>query len=361
MNIDLKALGLNDETIEEASQYNGYFLARVSAQYTDVFKIITEAGECRAKLKGRLVHAAQADVQYPAVGDWVLADRLDDTAGEAIICGVLKRRSCLFRKAAGVKTERQVIAANIDTVFICMSLNQNFNLRRIERYLAVVWESNAVPVILLTKSDLADDAGQKLTELESVAAGVDVITVSVLEEGGLDKVKAAIQPGKTYAFVGSSGVGKSTLINRLLGDDVLAVNEIREEDGRGRHTTTNRQLFLLPEGGVVIDTPGMRALELFEGDLAKTFADIEELSRQCRFGDCTHTQEPGCAVKRAVENGLLDAKRLESYHKLKQEMLFEERKQTMTAAQAEKQKFIGMMGSLGAYKRIINENPKYKK
>lgn len=357
--IDLIALGLTEEHLEEASYYNGLFLARVSAQYPNLYTVITESGECRAVVPGKLQHTANA-AGYPAVGDWVLADRMNDANGEAVINHILCRKSCLMRKAAGTGNEIQVIAANIDTVFICMSLNADFNLRRMERYLSLVWESMAIPVIVLTKSDCCGDLDAKLLELEAVAPGVDTVAVSSITKGGIDAVKKYLQKGRTVAFVGSSGVGKSTIINRLLDEERQITKQIREEDGKGRHATTNRQLFLLPEGGVVIDTPGMRELQLFKADVGKTFADIEDLSKQCFFADCAHENEPKCAVKQAVAEGSLSEQRLESYKKLQKELLYEERKQTISAAQAEKQKFIDMMGSLNAYKNIIKGNPKNK-
>lgn len=356
--VDLKSFGLTEEHSKEASCYNGLFLARVTAQYPNLYTIITEAGECRAVVSGKLKYTVQDAGDYPAVGDWVVVDRMDDANGEAVISKILHRKSCLIRKAAGTGNEIQVIAANIDIVFICMSLNADFNLRRMERYLSLIWESMAMPVIVLTKSDCCQDLDTKLLELQMVAAGVDTVAVSSFTEGGLNVIKKYLQTGKTVAFTGSSGVGKSTIINKLLGEDRQATKQICEGDEKGRHATTNRQLFLLPEGGVVIDTPGMRELQLSKADVGKAFADIEELSKQCFFSNCAHQNEPKCAVKQAVADGRLEAKRLENYKKLQKELLFEERKQSMSAARAEKQKFIGMMGSLNSYKRILRENPK---
>ena len=356
--IDLTELGLSSAQKEEASHYKGLYTAIVSAQYKNMYSIITEAGECRAVVSGKLQYTAADAAVYPAVGDWILADRQDDAGGEAVISHVLHRKSCLMRKAAGTRPERQVIAANIDTVFICMSMNQNFNLRRIERYLSLVWDSMATPVIVLTKSDLHGGFDQNLLELEQIAAGVDIVATSSMTDDGLDGISKYIRSGKTVAFIGSSGVGKSTVINRLLGGEMLKTREIREEDGKGRHATTCRELFLLENGGIVIDTPGMRELQLYDADLAKVFTDIEELAKECRFRNCKHDREPQCAVKLAVEEGRLSAARLANYKKLQRELIFEETKETAGAAQAEKQKFIGMMGSLGAYKTIIKANPK---
>jgi ribosome biogenesis GTPase len=334
-------------------------LARVSVQHKDIYRIITECGEVQARVSGKLGYSASVSADYPVAGDWVLADRVDDGGGDAIIHHILTRKSCFERKAAGTGYDRQAVAANIDTVFICMSLNNNFNLRRVERYLSIAWDSMAVPVIVLTKSDLCDNVAAKLPEIYSVAAGVDVVVTSSLNEDGYTTIKKYLNKGKTIAFIGSSGVGKSTMINRLMGEEVLATREIRDDD-RGRHATTHRQLLVLPGGGVVIDTPGMRELQIAGADLSRSFADIEELAEKCRFRDCRHESEPGCAVRQAVVNGTLAAERLENYKKLQREMVFEERKSKMTPAQAEKLKVIDMMGSLDACKKVQNASRKNK-
>lgn len=356
--VNLYNIGLSERFTQEASMYEEYLhLARVSVQYRDIYKVITEHGEFQAEVSGKFIYRASAPDDYPAVGDWVLVDRSDDASGNAIIHYVLTRKSSFERKAAGTRYERQVVAANIDTVFICMSLNNDYNLRRLERYLSIAWESWATPVIVLTKSDLCSDLDQKLPEIEAVALGVDVLVTSSMSKDGYNNIRKYLQPGKTVAFIGSSGVGKSTLINKLLGTEVLATREIRADD-RGKHTTTHRQLIILPGGGVVIDTPGMRELQIAEADLSSSFADIEDLAAQCRFNDCRHESEPQCAVRKAIADGTLSSERLESYKKLQKELIFAERKSTMSLQQAQQQKVIDMMGSLKARRQVQKTNNK---
>jgi ribosome biogenesis GTPase / thiamine phosphate phosphatase len=360
--IDLYDIGLSEQYIREAAVYGaGFHLARISAQHREIYSVITENGEIQAVVSGKLGYAAAVAADYPVVGDWVLVDRADDNNGSAVIHTILTRKSCFERKAAGTGHERQIIAANIDTVFICMSLNKDYNLRRVERYLSITWDSGAVPVIVLTKADLCGDTEAKLAELQSVAFGVDVVVTSSMSADGYDSIIKYLQRGKTIAFIGSSGVGKSTLINRLMGAEVLATREIREDDSHGRHATTHRQLLVLPGGGVVIDTPGMREIQVAGADLSKSFADIEEYAQDCYFRDCRHDSEPKCAVRKAIEDGLLSIKRFENYKKLQNEMEFLERKGSMTAAQSEKQKIIGMMGSLDARKQVLKNKPKDKR
>ncbi|HBK69873.1 MAG TPA: ribosome small subunit-dependent GTPase A [Firmicutes bacterium] len=351
--IDLYDIGLSERFIREATMYgDNLYLGRVSAQHKDIYKVITEKGEIPAEVSGKLSYSASSTVDYPAVGDWVMVDRVDSKSGNAIIHHLLTRKSCLERKVAGAEYTSQIIAANIDTVFICMSLNNDYNLRRIERYLSIVWESMAMPVIALTKTDLCNDLSIRLREIKSVALGVEVVVTSSMSSDGYTDLLKYLRKGKTSAFIGSSGVGKSTLINRLMGKDVLSTKEIRAADDKGRHTTTYRQLLVLPGGGVVLDTPGMRELQLASADLSKSFADIQELAEKCYFRDCHHESEPKCAVKKAIEDGILPPKRFENYKKLQQEMKCAERKNTMTAAQAEKLKTIEMMGSLNEQKKV---------
>jgi ribosome biogenesis GTPase len=314
-----------------------------------MYKVATEKAEALAVISGKLRFSSDIASEYPAVGDYVMLDREDDTTGNAVINKVLKRKSVFIRKAAGTSHEVQVVAANIDIVFICMSLNNDFNLRRLERYLAISWESKARPVVVLTKADLCEDLPEKLREVSMVSAGAEVVVCSAIAENGWRNVESFIEKGRTVAFIGSSGVGKSTLINKLLGREALATREIREDDGRGRHTTTHRQLLLLPGGGLVIDTPGMRELQLFTSDLTKTFEDIEELAVKCRFKDCSHGSEPGCAVRAAVESGLLSEKRLDSYVKLQREASYE----GLSSRETEMEKINRMFGGKGEMKQAM--------
>jgi ribosome biogenesis GTPase len=358
--INLEEIGLSEKYIQEAMNYNeNLHLARVSVQHKDLYKVITECGEIQAEISGKLHYLASFSEDFPVVGDWVLVDRVDQTGGNAIIHHILSRKSCFERKAAGTGNKRQKVAANIDTLFICMALNKDYNLRRMERYLSIAWDSMATPVIVLTKSDLCDDIDAKLIEIESVAIGVEVVVTSSLHPDGFTCILKYLKKGKTIAFIGSSGVGKSTLINQLMGEHVLTTNGLRNDD-KGRHTTTHRQLLVLPKGGVVIDTPGMRELQIAGADLTQSFADIDELAQHCYFGDCRHESEPKCAVRKAIEEGTLSPKRFENYKKLQREMTFIERKNTMSAAQLEKQKVINMMGTLKGLKNFQKQNRKNK-
>ena len=301
-----------------AAQYPELTVGRITLQEKGMYRIRTIMGEQNALVSGKFQFDAQSSSDYPAVGDYVMVSCADpDTA---IIHQVLPRKSLFVRKAAGTSKTEQAVAANIDTVFLCMSLNNDFNLRRLERYLAVAWESGADPVVVLTKADLCADLPQKQREVETIAMGVDILTTSAMELEGYRQIMPYITEGRTVAFVGSSGVGKSTLINRLLGEERLVTDGLRNDD-KGHHTTTHRELLFLPNGAMVIDTPGMRELGMWDAasGVEQTFTDIEALAAQCRFRNCSHTSEPGCAVRAAIRSGELDSGRWQSYQKLKNE------------------------------------------
>jgi ribosome biogenesis GTPase len=291
--------------------------ARVVWQGRGEYQVSSGSAEWRAEPTGRLRHLAASGAELPTVGDWVLV-------AEKRIHRVLARRSAFSRKAAGRVSSEQVVAANVDTVLLVTSLNRDFNPRRIERYLALAWESGATPIVVLNKADLCEAPVAYERATSSSAAGVKIVTSSVVRGDGLPELAAIVRDGGTTALLGSSGVGKSSIINALLGEPRQSVQAIRAEDERGRHRTTARQLLPVPGGGVLIDTPGMRELSLWDAQagLEHAFSDIEDLARQCRFRDCTHQSEPGCAVARAIQEGALEPDRLDSYRRLEREERF---------------------------------------
>lgn len=322
-----------------AAQYPELTVGRITLQEKGMYRIRTSIGEENALVSGKFQFDAQSPSDYPAVGDYVMVNCADpDTA---IIHQVLPRKSLFVRKAAGTSKTEQVVAANIDTVFLCMSLNNDFNLRRLERYLAVAWESGADPVVVLTKADLCADLPQKQREVGAIAMGVEILTTSAMESDGYRQIMPYITEGRTVAFVGSSGVGKSTLINRLLGEERLATDGLRNDD-KGHHTTTHRELLVLPNGAMVIDTPGMRELGMWDAasGVGQTFGDIEELAARCRFRNCSHLGEPGCAVRAAIRSGELDSGRWQSYQKLKNENSYAADSESYLAAKEKKFKEI---------------------
>ncbi len=318
----LAALGW-DDVFERFAPFaaQGLRPARVAVEYQHIYRLYAEEGELLATVAGRLRHEATSRADYPAVGDWV-AYRHTPDAERARIHGLVPRKSRFTRKIAGSVVAEQVVAANVDTVFLVAGLDGDFNPRRLERYLVLARESGADPAIVLTKADLADDVARSVHAAARVAPGVPVHVVSAPRDEGFDALAAYLQPGKTVALLGSSGVGKSTIVNRLLGEERQKTREVRERDRKGRHTTTHRELILLENGGLLMDTPGMRELQLWDVDegVEETFADIEELALGCRFPNCGHTQEPGCAVKAAIERGELAPERLASYLKLQDEL-----------------------------------------
>ncbi len=320
---ELQALGWSPFFEEAFFQYRmqGFTAGRVASEHKNIYRVHVAGGELLARVAGKLLHRAETSGDFPAVGDWVVITEHKDQKSASIL-GVLPRKSKFSRKAAGENVREQIAAANVDTIFLIQGLDHDFNLRRTERYLVMGWESGARPVLVLSKSDLCHDIEQKLQDVTSIAPGVRVHAISSVKNQGVEELYPYIYDGQTIAFLGSSGAGKSTLINRLLGQERQKVREVREKDGKGRHTTTYRELILLPQGGCLIDTPGMRELQLWSsGDgFQNAFSDISTLSANCRYDDCRHDSEPECAVKKAVEEGRLDMARLDSYRKLEKEV-----------------------------------------
>lgn len=330
--MSLKAYGWNDTRAEywEKNAPPGTIPARVISEHRDRYRIHTEKGDLTARLSGRSNHQASEAEDYPTVGDWV-AVTPDPSGDQAIIQRILPRQSKFSRKTVGKKTEEQVIAANLDTVWIVTSFDFDLNPARLERYVTMVSESGSQPVVILAKADLVPDPETVVTDLAGRMSSVPIIASSTKTRGGLEPLKKLLSPGTTIALLGSSGVGKSSLINHLAGREVMSTAPVREKDGKGRHTTTHRELILLPDGTLLLDTPGMRELQLWgpEESLEKSFSDIEALASECRFSNCNHESEPGCAIITAQEKGLLSPERVNSFRKLRQELAELDQKKTV--------------------------------
>lgn len=342
MTFDLKDLGWDDAWLAAFAPYamDGLIPARVAIEFNYIYRLYAESGELQAQHTGRLRHEAESREQLSAVGDWVAAR---PTPGEATatIEAVLPRRSRFSRKVAGELTEEQIVAANVDTVFLVMGLDGDYNPRRLERYLLLAYESGARPVIILNKSDVASHLPEDLDEIRRLAVGIAVHVISAKQRSGIEVVEQYLGPGKTGALLGSSGVGKSTLVNALIGEDLLKTRDVRASDSRGRHTTRHRQLIVLPgRRGVLVDTPGMRELQLWtqhEG-ARETFDDVSAIAEGCHFSDCRHRGEPRCAVKQAIDEGTLAADRLEGFLKLQDELQSLETRKNVRAQIDEKRK-----------------------
>lgn len=331
-NFDNHPLIVNAKNSEEASKY---FIGRIITDYGTQYKAITDNGTYTSKISGKYRHT---ETMLPVLGDFVILTKADDTT--CIIHGLLERKTKFARKEAGDRNVMQVQAANFDTIFIVTSLNFDFNPRKIERFILTAWDTGATPVLILSKADLCENPYEFIDKAMDLAPGVNVHIISSVDETGLDELDQYLIPHQTIALFGASGVGKSTLINTLMGNEVMAVKEIREDDSMGRHTTTHREMLVMPNHTLLMDTPGMREISIWDdgSGIDHTFEDIHSLANQCKFNDCTHTKEPQCAVTQAIESGELDIKRFNSYVKLKKEAAYIQRKAAKRELMANKRR-----------------------
>jgi ribosome biogenesis GTPase / thiamine phosphate phosphatase len=351
--ISLESLGATESVWDNFKAHAGHdlALARVSLSIRNEYRVITAAGELDAEPAGSLLYLASSSAELPVAGDWVAIRVID--RNQAIIHAVLPRKGKFSRRAAGGRPDEQILAANIDVAFLVSALDHDFNLRRIERYITLTRESGAEAVVILNKADLCEDVPAYIARIRSIAAGTPVLAVSALSLDTIAPIRAYLGPGQTVALLGSSGVGKSTIVNALLGGERQRTQQVRNGDSRGRHTTSHRELIPLPDGGALIDTPGMRELQLWasQDSLDGAFADIAELAARCRFHDCVHSSEPGCAVAEALATGALDLERWAGYRKLRAEIRHNEVKTDPRAAQEQKQRWKSIHKAYRAYKK----------
>lgn len=328
--MNLKNYGFDNYYLQQITTDNikmGLVPGRIIEVHRELYKVVSDRGATNARLKGSIFYSGNNSIDYPTIGDYVLV--LPNELGDDLICSVLTRKSYFSRLNPTPGVGEQVVAANFDYVFIMTSLNHDFNIGRLERYLTAAWQSGGTPVILLTKADLVSDYSSYVSQVSQIAPGVQIIPISSFTGVGLKELDQYLQPSKTIVFLGSSGIGKSSLVNALSENVIMPVNDVREDDSRGRHTTTHRQMIKLENGVLIIDTPGMRELGMWDvtEGLNEAFTDIKELSSQCKFRDCIHEKEPGCAIQKAITEGTLDIKRWKSYLKLKKEAMYSDNKQ----------------------------------
>ena len=338
--MNIEQYGWNNEWQKKFSLISqpGWIPGRILSQSVDLYQIITASGEMNGKIVGKWLYKSISATDFPVTGDWVAIQ--PSSGSNAVIHALCERTNTLMRKQ-NTRQEAQLLGANIDYAFIMTALDHDFNPRRLERYLVIAWENGIQPVILLNKADLCDQTEDRLREAEAVAIGTPIHMISARQMTGLESIRSYCQTGTTIILIGSSGVGKSTLTNALLGKSIQSTQSIREDDSHGRHTTTRKSLFLLPSGGLLMDTPGLREIQLW-GDtagLSSAFADIESLSKDCRFQNCQHESEPGCAVKAAIESGNLSPDRLMSYKKLQKELQYQASRENYWELEARRKKW----------------------
>lgn len=354
----LKTLGWNTFFEDKFEEYKnlGFVPGRIAVENKNNFNVITETGEIIAEISGKLMFTAESNSKLPKTGDWVALSVFDNESG--IIHGVVERKTKVSRRKPGKTTDEQVIITNVDFIFIVQSLDNNFNINRLERYLATVYQSGAIPIIILSKSDLCDDIESKIEEIRQYHSEETIIALSSFENRGIDKIKELLEFGKTYAFLGSSGVGKSTIINKIVNEEIQKTTEVRTSDNKGKHTTTKRELIVLPEGGLLIDTPGMRGLKLWsaEDGISNTFAEFEEFAGECKYADCTHTHEANCAVINALNNNLIPQSRYDNYLKMRKELRYLESRIDYRIQLEEKRKWKEIQKSYKKYLKGMKGN-----